>query len=450
MNFARVVVAVLVLLFVQQAAAQVDYCGEADAAFKDYRFTEAIEPYKKCYARIPDNRTEEKAQCIFKIAECYRLSNQAKQSIVWYDRAIKASFKDPIVYFYLAEAMKLAGKYEEAIDNYEKYLEKAPSDKKGKDGKRSCELAIEWINDPTRFEAVNAPIINSAQNDFSPVFSDRKNKQLIFTSTREGSAGSATHPGDGENFPDLYYTNQDKNGKWSEPIPLIETVNTPESEGSATLNGRRNRLYFTRCGYTKEGVVGCDIMVSKRQGLNWSEPEKLVIAGVSDTNTVGQPAISPDDNTLVFASDMPGGFGGRDLWYMTSTGRNDWSEPVNLGSAINTPGNERFPYIDHEGNLYFSSDGHLGMGGMDIFKATDAGNRQWGNVENLKYPINSNAHDFGIVFDGEYQRGYISSDRDNGQGGFDIWQFYLPALLYLPLKVKCGTRNQENLFPMQR
>jgi peptidoglycan-associated lipoprotein len=429
MKFVRIVVVLLCVFFVQNSHAQIDYLGQANAAFKDQRYFEAIDSYKKAYTKMRGQ--EEKAETIFQIAECYRMSEEIKQSIVWYSRAIKASYKDPMARFYLAEAQKLAGNYEEAIEEYNKFLEEVPGDKKGQDGKKSCELSIEWIKDPTRYEVVNVPIINSRQSDFSPTFAHKNNDQLIFTSTREGSAGSELHGRTGESFPDLYYTAQDKKGKWSEPIPLNEEVNSESSEGSACLNSKKSTMYFTRCPFIKEGASGCQIYTSRKQGRNWSDPEMIPIIGLSDTNTVGQPALAGDDKTLVFASDMPGGFGGRDLWYITDLGRGKWSEPVNLGSAVNTSGNELFPHIDSEGNLYFSSDGHLGMGGLDIFKATDAGNKQWGNVENLKYPINSNAHDFGIIIDGTGKpKGYLSSSRDGGMGGDDIWQFYLPDLVF--------------------
>jgi peptidoglycan-associated lipoprotein len=428
MKFVRIVVVLLCVFFVQNSLAQIDYLGQANAAFKDQRYFEAIDSYKKAYTKMRGQ--EEKSETIFQIAECYRLSEEIKQSIVWYSRAIKASYEDPIAIYHLATAQKLAGNYEQAIEEYTKFLELSPGDKKGKDGKRSCELSIEWIKEPTRYEVVNVPIINSEQSDFSPTFAGKKNDELIFTSTREGSAGTEIHGRTGENFPDLYYTAQDKKGKWSEPIPLNEEVNSEASEGSACLNSKKTTMYFTRCLYVKEGETGCQIYMSRKQGRNWSDPEIIPIIGLNDTNTVGQPAITADDKTLVFASDMPGGFGKRDLWYITDLGRGKWSEPVNLGSAINTDGFDLFPFIDTEGNLYFSSDGHLGMGGLDVFKATDAGNKQWGNVENLKYPINSNAHDFGLIVDGKETRGYLSSSRSGGVGGDDIWQYYLPDLVF--------------------
>ena len=439
MKFVRILVAVLCVVLVQSATAQIDHLGQANASFKDQRYFEAIDAYKKAYARV--KKADEKAQIIFQIAESYRLSSDVKQSIVWYDRAIKASYENPIAIYYLAEAKKLMGNYKESIEEYEKYLEKVPGDAKAKKGLKSSKQSLEWMDKPTRFEVVNAPIINSPQNDLAPFFSDKKHNQLIFTSSREGSAGSAIHGRSGQNFPDLYMATRDKKGKWSEPIPLTENVNSPESEGASCMNARKNVLYFTRCPVPKEGVSGCQIYTARKQGLNWSEAEVIEMAGVSDTNTVGHPAISADDKTLVFASDMPGSFGGRDLWYITNLGRGKWSEPVNLGSSINTPDDELFPFIDQEGNLYFASNGHIGMGGFDIFKATDAGNKQWGNVENLKYPINSNAHDLSIVYDKDKPRGYLTSSRDGGVGDFDVWEFYLPALVFA---IEGEVKDKEN------
>lgn len=188
-------------------------------------------------------------------------------------------------------------------------------------------------------------------------------------------------------------------------------------------------MYFTRCAVQDAGVMGCSIYWSKKSGQNWGEPEIIEIA--ADSFTVGHPAISPDDQTLVFASNIPGGQGGKDLWYVTYDKRGrKWSEPTNLGPEINTPEDEMFPYIRENGDLYFSSNGHLGMGGLDIFKAKNKGVNQWGEVENMQAPLNSEANDFGIVFDKTHNRGLFTSSREGGKGGDDLWEFYEPPLVF--------------------
>ena len=253
--------------------------------------------------------------------------------------------------------------------------------------------------------------------------------QLFFTSTRKGSAGDGVSDVTGMNFADLYMTKVDKKGKWSEPVVLTGAVNTPASEGSSCLNKKRNTMYFTSCPVEAKGVKGCNLMWSKKQGTKWSEPEIIPIT--EDTFKVGHPAISLDDKMLVFASNMPGGQGGKDLWYITYNKKmKEWSKPTNLGAEINTAGDEMFPYIRQNGELYFSSTGHKGMGGLDIFKAASTGTNQWGGVENLKSPMNSEANDFGIVFEGLKDRGFFTTDREGGKGGDDIWSFKLSPLLF--------------------
>jgi peptidoglycan-associated lipoprotein len=258
---------------------------------------------------------------------------------------------------------------------------------------------------------------------------------MYFTSTRIGSTGNNIHEGTGQGMADIFETTRDRKGKWSEPMPISMTVNTEASEGTVALNDRRNTLYFTRCGFGnlggrfgKDGVFGCEIYWAKKSGKEWGEVEVIPIT--ADTNTVGHPAITNDDKALIFASNMPGGYGGKDLWYIINKGKGVWSEPINMGSAVNTSGDEMYPYIAFDNKLYFSSNGHIGMGGLDIFMSEPIGDNKWGEPQNLKYPINSFSHDFGIVFDGDKNRGYLSSEREGGMGGTDIWEFYMPPLVF--------------------
>ena len=172
--------------------------------------------------------------------------------------------------------------------------------------------------------------INSEDYDFSPVFADKKGEELYFTSTRQGSAGASISDVTGMNFSDIYATKRDKKGKWSEPTPLNETINSPAEEGASVLNEKKNQIYFTRCGVEKNGIMGCSIFTAKKSGQNWGDAELIPIA--SDTFAIGHPAITNDESTLIFASDMPGGQGGKDLWYITYDKKaKTWSEPVNLG-----------------------------------------------------------------------------------------------------------------------
>ncbi|PCI97904.1 MAG: hypothetical protein COB15_06920 [Flavobacteriales bacterium] len=417
----------LVAVFGLTVNAQKDYKLEADVAFSGFKYYKAIEMYKKAYTK--ESKKEVKSEILFQIAECYRGKNDGTQAAVWYNKAIKSKYEDPIAIYYVADIYKAQGKYEEAIVHYNKFKAAKPGDKRAEDGVKSCEMAKKWLEEPSRTIVNPMPLLNSEDYDFSPVFADKKNVELYFTSTRQGSAGSEVSDITGMNFSDIYKTKRDKKGKWSEPAVLNEAVNSPASEGSSCLNKKRNTMYFTRCGVEDKGVMGCGLMWAKRAGQKWGEPEYIEIT--EDTFTVGHPAISPDDKVLVFASNMPGGQGGKDLWYITYNKKaKTWSQATNLGSEINTAGDEMFPYIRENGELYFSSTGHLGMGGLDIFKAASTGANQWSGVENLQVPMNSAAHDFGIVFEGDKERGFFTTAREGGKGGDDIWEFYLPPMLF--------------------
>lgn len=417
----------LVLCLGLSTFAQKNYKQDADMAFSGNKYYQAIDLYKKAYTK--EKSKEVKAEILFKIGESYRLKEDGTQAAVWYNKAITAKYPDPLAIYYVANIFKTQGKYEDAIVEYNKYKAANPSDKRADEGIKSCENSKEWKDNPTRFVVNPMPLLNSEDFDFSPVFADKKNQEIYFTSTRQGSAGSEVSDVTGMNFSDLYSSKRDKKGKWSEPTVLNETVNSPASEGAACLNTKRNTIYFTRCGVQNKGVMGCSIYSASKAGQKWGEATVINVA--QDTFTVGHPAISDDDMTLVFASNIPGGQGGKDLWYITYDKKaKTWSEPTNLGSEINTAGDEMFPFIRDNGELYFSSNGHSGMGGLDIFKASSKGVNQWAAVENLQYPLNSPANDFGIVFEPGQDRGFLTTSREGGKGGDDIWQFYLPPMLF--------------------
>lgn len=421
------IIGLLFLLVTIPVLAQKNYKKEADVAFEGEKYYKCIELYKKAYEK--ERKASVKAEILFKIGEAYRLSDNCGDAIVWYDKAIKAQYSDPIVYLHIADCYRLQGKYDEAIVNYNKFKAANPQDKRGEEGIKACEQAQQWIEKPTRYVITPMPFINSEQYDFSPTFADKKNQLIYFTSTRIGSTGEGVSDVTGQSFADIYEVKRDKNGKWSEPTLLGPEINSEFEEGAACVNSKANQLFFTRCKFDKFGVFGCQILVSRKKGTSWGEAEVIPIA--PDTITVGHPAISPDDQTLVFASDMPGGFGGKDLWYVTYDKRSrSWSQPINLGPEINTPGNEMFPFIRDDNVLYFASDGHPGMGGLDIFKAEPIGPNQWGKVTNMQYPINSPYNDFGITFEGTEEKGFFTSSREGGKGADDIWEFYLPPLQF--------------------
>jgi peptidoglycan-associated lipoprotein len=415
----------------QQAGAQKNFGQKADEAFDTEQYSVAIDLYKSAYQNIKRNNVE-RARVLFRLAECYRLTNNSRQAINWYQRVIKAGYPDPIAYLYLADAYKAEEKYPDAIIQYNEYSKMKPDDTRGKFGAQSCELAQTWKDNPTRYVVENMRRFNSRQSDFSPYWADKKYKAIVFTSTREGTIGKGSDGWTGQSFSDLFISTQDRKGAWSEPVLLDEgPVNTEYNEGTPWINERANIVYFTRCPIVKKQIVGCQIYSAKKQGRGWATPDTLNLAP-NMTYAVGHPTLSEDELTIFFSSDMPGGYGGKDIWMASRTRKTrPFDKPVNLGPNINTEGDEVFPYLRDNNTLYYSSNGHslLGMGGLDIYKVTKEGDK-WGKPVNMQYPINSPGDDFGIVFMANKEEGYFSSNRRGGRGDDDIYSFYVPPLIF--------------------
>jgi peptidoglycan-associated lipoprotein len=434
MNKTRAIYVCLSLCFTflcSSAFAQKNSLASADDAFKSKSWFDAIEMYKKAYSDMKGNgKKNEKARIIFQIAECYRMMDQPKEEEQWYAKAIKAKYDDPKCYLYLADAQKMQSNYDDAIASYKQYKDQVPSDPRGDDGVKSCELAAQLKTSPTRYVVNNIAQLNTKYDDFGSCYSNKKGTEIIFTSSRPGAAGDKTDNGTGQSYTDLYITIQDKNGKWATPVPLPSPINSDANEGTPTMDHQFKTLYFTRCLVNKGVQEKCKLYSSDRRGTAWADPVKLSFQ-TADSVAYGHPSISLDGQELFFSSDLAGGYGQHDIWishYDKKT--KTWGDPVNAGPEVNTAGNELFPFIHPDGTLYFSSDGHPGLGGLDIFKAAKAGTDKWNNITNLGVPINSEGDDFAITFDGTKERGILSSTRAGGKGGADLYTFNLPPLLF--------------------
>jgi len=421
------IIILIILINNLNAFSQKNFWNEAEKAFNNRKYYSAIELYKTAYSK--SKTKDQKATIIFKIGECYRMIGDSKQAEVWYTKAMKVNYPDPYAQLYLANAKKSQGKYDEAKIEYTNYSTKVPSDKSAENAAKSCELAQKWKEKPTRYVVENVLPLNTPYADFAPTYIDKKYKKLYFTSMRGGAIGNEIDPTDGQNFSDLFEASVDKNGKWSTPITISETVNTKNNEGLSTLTKKGDIMIFTRCIVKKNEDTYNQLWQATRVGNSWGEPEKLPFC--VDSLKFASPSLTADGQTLFFSSNMPGGQGGNDIWMVQFDKKNkQWGTPINLGTAINTEGDEIFPFIHPDGTLYFSSNTHLGMGGLDIFKAEKKGETQWGNVTNMQYPINSPADDFGIIFEADKERGYLSSNRVGTKGSDDIWSFVLPPLCF--------------------
>ncbi len=402
---------------------------KSDKAYASYaagEYFDAIDLFKDAYSKTKKTDKISRSEMVFMIAECYRLTNDPKNAETWYKLAVKSATSKPEAQFGFAESLKKNGKYPLAIDEFKKYKQIAPSDARAEQEIRSCELAVEWLRNPETYKVEELKDINSKESDFSPAYGRDDFGLIYFTSSRDGVTGKKTHGATGQNFTDIFESRVDKKSKWSTPVP-VEVINSEFEDGTPSFSSDYKELYFTRCEAGKREKKGCIIMYSKRTGDKWSNPKNIGI--LPDSLVAAHPSISKDGLSLYFVSDLAGGFGKKDIWKVTRLRTGDaWSKPVNLGPDINTSGDELFPYIREDGTLYFSSDGHIGMGGLDIFKAKQQPDGSW-IVQNMKPPINSFADDFGIIFEDANEKGIFSSTR-KGKGNDELYSFELPPLKF--------------------
>ena len=424
--------AVISTLFASAAFAQSKYTEDADIAYKRGGFYEAAQAYKIAYQKV--DGLDEKGRVLFRIGESYRLMTDNAGAEEWYEKAIEARYykKNPEVYFQYAEVLREQEKFDDAVVQYQKYQERGGDASKAQIKIDACETAAMHIDiPPSRYLVEPVVLLNSPFFDYAPTWSSKKNDEIVFSSSRQSAVGGNEDPITGESFMDLFTSEQDKKGKWSTPTPLNNTVNTSSNEGASCMDKKRSTMYFTRCVYEKKSNFACDLFMAKKVGNKFgpAEPMNIIDRENNDSSQVGHPALSPDDQFLLFASDMPGGKGGKDIWYMKYNKKEkSWGKPTNLGGSVNTSGDEMFPYIAESGAIYFASNGHVGLGGLDVFMAESTGEMEFGDVSGLDYPINSSSDDFGLIINEAKDEGYFTSSRPGGKGKDDIYSFKMPPL----------------------
>lgn len=415
--------------------------------------------YKTSYARCSPKDKEKRAVRAFKMGECYRRINYAQKAVAAYQNAVRYHYPDSAVYFYLAQQQLKTGNYKMAERNFRTFLESSPTHELAHMGLLSCELGPQWKASPNLFRVKKESLFNSRRRDYSPMLvpdagnslervekgilevgatqtrikaegwnaNMTESSQMVVSSTRNDVKGDDVSGVTGVNFSDLFLARKDENGKWKQPEAVESEVNTPYDEGACCFTPDGKTMYFTRCSSDADYPRYAEIWQSVRSEGSWAKPTKCEIT--RDTlSSYAHPAVSPDGEWLYFASDMPGGVGGLDLWRVRILGGSGFGGVENLGRPINTSGDEVFPTFRPNGELYFSSDGHPGMGGLDILKAVPDSVRGW-VVENLQFPLNSSSDDFGMTFDGVHNRGFFSSSRNDGKGWEHIYSFELPEVL---------------------
>ncbi len=404
---------------------------KADKQFEIGEYYSAGEIYRSVYGRIPGKDKELRSKIAFKQGECHRLTNFSNQAERAYLNSIKNNYPDSVVFLRYAQILQRNGKYPEAVKNYSIYILKDSSDLIAKSGLESANFALEAKNTPSDYIVKKADIFNVRRaSTFSPAFAGDDNDMLFFTSTRQYNKKNVQKNSSitGKPLDKIFFVRKNATGKWEKPEIIGSAVNTESTDdGVCCFSPDGKTMYLTRANQQINTDVGAEIYASTRAGGAWSDPKKIKFFEDS-TITVGHPAIAPDGETIYFVSDAPKGFGGKDIWKGKLEG-DECKYIENLGPEINTPGDEVFPAVKDEKILYFSSNGHTGLGGLDIFKAELLVDSIW-IVTNPGIPLNSNADDFGICFERKSEKGYFSSNRGDARGFDALWSFEIPVSEY--------------------
>ena len=403
----------------------------ADKQYDVGEYYAASLKYKKVLSKIPAKEKALRARVAFNQAECQRIINYNTAEQM-YANAIRYGYKDSIVYFRYAQVLQRNGKYPDAAKNYSIYLKNSPNNEAAKNGLMAQKLVDKYKANPTGYIVKKYDAFNSNRTyTFSPSFLTADADVLFFTSNRvfskkNGQKNSAV-TGLADN--NIYSVRKNASGKWEKPAIIGSEVNTlTTDDGACSFTADGSVMFFTRARQQADAEIGTEIYISNRAGGAWSEAKKIEIFKDSAIS-VAHPAIAPDGETLYFVSDSPDGLGGKDIW-RAKYDKGECKEIENLGSDINTPGDEMFPTVRSNGVLYFSSNGLAGLGGLDLYKATPKKEGGW-DVQHMGVPLNSNADDFGMAFESSGEKGFFTSNRGQNRGYDGLWTFELPAYEYI-------------------
>lgn len=399
---------------------------KADRKYSNGEYYAAADIYRKTQSKISAKKQRSlKAEVNFKMGECYRSISDHNKAIRAYNAAIRGKYNDSIVYLDIAKSQMFMGRYKEAGKNFEIYLAAHPDSYEAQSGLKSATDAKEMAAEFSRYKVTIAKEFNFRRtSDLCPMFMSDEGDAIAITTNRDNTTSRKSNPITGVANNDIFVSRKNNAGKWESLTPIEGAVNSDEDEGAVTFSKDKKMMLFTRADAKKEAAM---IYQSNRSGGEWTEPMPVVLFSDS-TISVAHPALSPDGEKLYFVSNAPGGYGNKDIWVATNN-NGKWEEVVNLGGQINTSGNEMFPYVDAQGVLYFSSDGHPGFGGLDIFAARQDSTGNW-QIQNMLTPINSSRDDFGITFSADGHVGYFSSNRNQSRPVDKIYRIDLPPLIY--------------------
>jgi peptidoglycan-associated lipoprotein len=394
--------------------------AKARQSYNSKKYNTAASQFQKLYNKIRDEELQN--EMLFMIAESYRKANNFKQAFEWYEKLVNTKYPDTRILFSYGLLLKNFERYEDANRQFYDYLFEVPGSIEAMREMEACKLAQQWKAHPQKFELTNIDVLNTEFSDYAP-YSNQQ--QLIWSSSRKEATGNVIFEWTGQKCSD-FFTSSSNNAVWEKPIVLQGEVNTPYNEGAGSLDATGNTLYYTQCNGVDGKGVNCKLYVSYLQNGKWSKGQELPFS--SDSFSVGHPNMRADGKRLFFASDMPGGIGEKDVYYIDYNPLNDtWGKPVNLGPNVNTTEDDMFPYLHTDGQLYYASKGWPGMGGLDLYKTADSAGT-FKKAVNLLFPINSGGDDFGITFINDSAMrnrtgfiGFVSSNRQGGKGDDDIY-----------------------------
>ena len=409
-------------------------------------YYDASTQYRKAYSQTPAKKRDLRGQRALKMAECYRRINYTQKAIAAYNNAIRYHQDDSMTHFYLAQQLMKNGQYKEAAKQFQAVLDSiapqpsssshlSPLARLARNGLHSAQKAPGWKKEGSDYTVKRENLFNSRRADYSPMLAGSENNQLFFTSTRNQAKGDEYSGITGTKNADIFFSQKDDKGKWQRPEVIDTELNSDYDEGACSFTPDGRTMYLTQCKTDPSYPRYATIVTSNRSDAAWSKAQELKLT--RDTlSAYAHPAVSPDGEWLYFTSNMPGGMGGYDIWRVRLT-TSGTGGVENLGAPINTPGDEMFPTFRPNGDLYFSSNGHEGMGGLDIYIAQPISNITMDEdtphtlyqLKHPGYPLNSQGDDFGMTFEGMKNQGFFSSNRGDGKGWDHIYSFYNPEII---------------------
>ena len=403
------------------------YMKKGDKYYALGEYYDAATQYKKAYSATSAKDRDDRGKRALKMAECYRRLNYTQKAVAAYNNAIRYKQTDSLTFLYLGQQLMKTGNYKEAAKAFQRMLDSVPQCQQAQIGLKSATSAPKWKEQGSQYTVKKENFFNSRRADYSPMLAGDNNDQLFFTSTRNQAQGDELSGITGTKNGDIFVSVKDEKGKWTKPEAVQGELNTEYDEGACAFTPDSKTMYLTQCLADPSYPRFATICKSNRADASWSKVTTETLT--KDTlSSYAHPAVSPDGEWLYFTSDMPGGMGGYDIWRVRIGGKS-MGGVENVGTPINSEGDEMFPTFRPNGDLYFSSDGHPGMGGLDIFIAKpDSLGNGW-TLEHPGYPLNSQGDDFGMTFEGLHNRGFFSSNRGDAKGWDHIYSFVNPEII---------------------